>query len=304
MDAPILHHFDISPFAEKIRKIFGVKGLAWRSVQIPTVMPKPDLTRLTGGYRKTPVLQIGADIYCDTMLIAQTLDARYPEPPLFPSGKLVAAGLQHWSDAAFFPPGAGLSLYENAAHIPEAISRDREAYFTFLDFKKFEQDAPHFRSQFKAHARLIEEQLGDGRSFLLGEAPEWTDIGAYFNIWMAGGNIPSAERMLEGFRRLADWRTRMDALGEGDRTEIAAADALDIARDASPAPVPASHADESGFKPGDAVSVAPDDYGKDPVAGTLAAVDDKAVVINRRDERIGEVAVHFPRLGYRIEKTA
>ena len=29
-------------------------------------MPKPNLTALTGGYRKTPVLQIGADIYCNS----------------------------------------------------------------------------------------------------------------------------------------------------------------------------------------------------------------------------------------------
>jgi glutathione S-transferase len=51
----ILHHFDISPFAEKIRLAFGIKNLSWHSVEIPLVMPKPDLTALTGGYRKTPV---------------------------------------------------------------------------------------------------------------------------------------------------------------------------------------------------------------------------------------------------------
>ena len=54
----ILHHYAMSPFAEKIRAILGYKGLSWRSVDIPVVMPKPDLTALTGGYRKTPVLQI------------------------------------------------------------------------------------------------------------------------------------------------------------------------------------------------------------------------------------------------------
>jgi glutathione S-transferase len=82
----ILHHFDASPFAEKIRLVFGFKGLAWRSVQIPMVMPKPDLTALTGGYRKTPVLQIGADIYCDTRRIALALARRFGQPPQFPGG--------------------------------------------------------------------------------------------------------------------------------------------------------------------------------------------------------------------------
>src|SRR6185369_1531695 len=70
----ILHHYDISPYAEKVRLIMGLKRLAWRSVQIPVVMPKPDLTALTGGYRLTPVLQIGADIYCDTRTIARRLE--------------------------------------------------------------------------------------------------------------------------------------------------------------------------------------------------------------------------------------
>src|ERR1700720_4727412 len=61
----ILHHYETSPYAEKVRLGLGLKGLAWASVEIPVIMPKPDLTALTGGYRKPPVLQIGADLYCD-----------------------------------------------------------------------------------------------------------------------------------------------------------------------------------------------------------------------------------------------
>ena len=69
----VLHHYPESPYAEKVRRILGFKGLAWKSVTIPMMMPKPDLLALTGGYRKTPVLQIGADVYCDTDLIARVL---------------------------------------------------------------------------------------------------------------------------------------------------------------------------------------------------------------------------------------
>lgn len=264
------------------------------------VMPKPDLTALTGGYRKTPVMQIGADIYCDTQLIAQKLDAIVPDPPLFKSGSLINTGLQQWSDAAFFPPGAGLSLFENAEHIPEAVSKDREDYFAFLDFKKFSQDAPHFRSQFRAHAALIEEQLSDGRLFLCGEAPEWTDIGAYFNIWMAGGNIPSAARMLEGFENLHSWRARMDAFGDGTRTEISASDAINIAKAASPATLPKSTFDESGAALQDLVTVTPADHGKVPVEGKLLTINNQEIVIARNDARAGDVAIHFPRIGYRV----
>src|SRR5215470_10128128 len=81
----ILHHYDISPYSEKVRTGLGLKGLAWASVELPVIMPKPNLTALTGGYRKTPVLQIGADIYCDSQLIMRELERRYPTPSFYPA---------------------------------------------------------------------------------------------------------------------------------------------------------------------------------------------------------------------------
>ena len=81
----ILHHYDTSPYAEKVRTGLGLKGLAWASVELPVIMPKPNLTTLTGGYRKTPVLQIGADIYCDSQLIMRELERRYPSSELLSS---------------------------------------------------------------------------------------------------------------------------------------------------------------------------------------------------------------------------
>ena len=89
MSELILHHYDMSPYAEKIRLALGLKGLPWRSVQTPMVLPKPDHIELTGGYRRVPVLQIGADIYCDTHLITRVLDRIQPEPPLSPPGREV-----------------------------------------------------------------------------------------------------------------------------------------------------------------------------------------------------------------------
>ena len=81
----ILHHYDLSPFSEKIRRILVFKQLPWRAVEQPIMAPKPDLTPLTGGYRRIPVMQIGADIYCDTALIARELEKRYPTPAVIPA---------------------------------------------------------------------------------------------------------------------------------------------------------------------------------------------------------------------------
>src|ERR1700739_2204003 len=86
----ILHHYDTSPYSEKVRLGFGLKGLAWGSVELPQIMPKPNLTALTGGYRKTPVLQIGADIYCDSQLIMRDLEPRprvAAQPTRLPGGR-------------------------------------------------------------------------------------------------------------------------------------------------------------------------------------------------------------------------
>src|SRR5256885_2140178 len=87
----ILHHYEISPYSEKVRTGLGLKALAWGSVEIPMIMPKPDLTALTGGYRKTPVLPIGADIYCDSQLIMRELERRHPTPSFYPAGRGAAA---------------------------------------------------------------------------------------------------------------------------------------------------------------------------------------------------------------------
>jgi glutathione S-transferase len=77
MSALILHHYDFSNYSEKVRVALGFKSLEWSSVIVPPVTPKPDLTALTGGYRRAPVLQIGADIYCDTRLILRELERRH-----------------------------------------------------------------------------------------------------------------------------------------------------------------------------------------------------------------------------------
>ena len=290
-DRLILHHHDPSPFAEKIRLAFGIKRLAWTSVLIPMAMPKPDLVALTGGYRGTPVLQVGADIYCDSRLVIAEIERRFPDPPLLRSGPLVNFGVQHWSDDAVFPPGAALAMHENAAAMPDGLLAERSCYFTNLDFARFEADAPYFRAQLAAHADLLERQLVDGRHYLLGDAPEWADIGAYFPWWMLGGHVASGPAILAGKPILAQWQARMAAHGSSIRTELTAAEAIEVARRAV---LPAA-------PPGEQVRVFPVAHPESAVSGILTFADDQEVIVRRTDARAGEVAVHFPRIGYRIE---
>ncbi|MGT2494490.1 glutathione S-transferase N-terminal domain-containing protein [Cupriavidus basilensis] len=82
----ILHQYATSPFSEKIRLLMGAKGLAWQAVEIPPILPKPDVVALTGGYRRTPILQVGADIYCDTALICEVISSVAPARRAVPRG--------------------------------------------------------------------------------------------------------------------------------------------------------------------------------------------------------------------------
>ena len=301
----ILHHFDSSPFAEKVRLAMGLKDLDWFSVEIPMVMPKPALTALTGGYRKTPVMQIGADIFCDTQCIAAALEQRFPTHSLFPhNSRGICLALSQWSDAAFFQPGAGLSMGTNT-ELPEDILQDRREFFNFLDFSTLEQQLPHLYSQFRAHLQLVETMLADGRGYVLGNAASWADILAYFPIWMCRGNIASAASLLQSLPALLTWEKRMQQIGHGKPTHMAPEQALAIARDTAIDAVPEISAEAwPALELHTAVTVTPQDYGAVPVAGELLRLTQDEVAIRREDELAGEVVVHFPRIGYYVEASA
>jgi glutathione S-transferase len=270
------------------------------------VMPRPDMTALTGGYRRIPVMQIGADVFCDTLIIARVIDMLHPTPSIFQSGLLANLAVQQWSDM-MFRPGAALSLHENAEFLPDDVVTDRAAYFTFLDFEKFAENAPHFRSQFITFASELNHQLADSRVFLFGDNAEWADINAYMNIWMAGGNIPSSGEFLAKFPHISGWYDRMDNFGYGERTDIESSEALEIAvkaqNDAGGFRLGSHKEDQSGCQPGDPVTIQPDDYGIIPVAGILEMSNDEEIIIRRPQDNVGKVYLHFPRKGFRVERT-
>jgi glutathione S-transferase len=303
--ALILHHFDWSPFAEKSRLALAFKGVPWMSVQIPMIMPKPDLTALTGGYRKTPVLQIGADVYCDTNLIARVLERKFPNPSLFDGGaRGLAQSLSFWADKAFFEPAAGLSM-GLSKEVPSAVIEDRKRFFNFMNFDRLEQDLPHLTTQLIGHLDLVEQNLGDGRAFYLGERPTLADINVYFVVWLCRTFIAPMTEFLNALPRTQAWESRCKSLletrGAGKRTEISAEAALSVAREtAFDSGDGVDAADPLQLRAGQHVSVSADDYGKDAVVGTLHTLQRHEVVVLREDARAGTVAVHFPRLGYRV----
>ena len=61
-----------------------------------------------------------------------------------------------------------------------------------------------------------------------------------------------------------------------------------------------SAADAYGRGSGARVHLAADDYGRDVVEGEVYALDDEEVVIRREHPDVGDVLVHFPRVGFEI----
>lgn len=297
----IFHHYPRSPFSEKVRLVFGAKAITWRSVEIPVIAPKPGLMPLTGGYRKTPVLQIGADIFCDTRIILRELDRLFPQPQLHKAGggALTAA----WADGALFLNTVGVVMGTYADRMPPALREDRDKFTDGLfDAGRFQREQPAQRAAFRAHLALIEQALGDQRAFLAGTAPELADFALYHPLWFIRTNFKEPD-FLAGHPAIQAWYQRMEAFGHGTSSPMEAAEALAVARHAEPAPVATKSAtDYSGCQPGDRVTVAANDYGRDPVAGALVAIDAERIIVRRDDEQVGTLHVHFPRVGFDVTR--
>ncbi len=295
----ILHHYDMSPYAEKIRLALGWKGLPWRSVQIPIVMPKPDLTELTGGYRRTPTLQLGADLWCDTKAIARALERIQPSPTLYPEGTAaILPGLSRWAETSFMM--VVTIMLGVGGVFDEAFLEDRRKMLPGADFSKAKLLVPGKLLQLRANLDLLERQLADGRPFLLGEAPSLADLSAYHPLPIVRLH-PAFRGCLEPHARVRAWLDRVAAIGHGKREEMQSAEAVAIARDATPAPptsVPAPLPD--GLAVGQRVAVLPEEPGSGAVVGELLPSDVHEIAIRRVSERAGELAVHFPREDYLV----
>ena len=303
MSELILHHYPASPFAEKVRRILGYKGIAWRSVIIPRMLPKPDVMPLTGGYRKTPILQIGADVFCDTARISREIERRFPTPTLFPAGtQTTAAVLAGWADKTLFFDVVGVVFGTLGATVPPEFAADRMKMSDGqMDPMRLASDLPHLRAQLRAHLFWLEHGFGDGRLFLLGAAPAYPDFSVFAFVWMLTTRVPPETAPLADMPHLQAWMKRMEALGHGTPTDLAPKDALAIAAAASPAALEMHHPETpEGLPIGAKVTVAADDYGKDPVAGVLLGVSAQRIVIRRIDPVVGEVNLHFPRAGFRL----
>ncbi|VXB34664.1 Glutathione S-transferase [Pseudomonas sp. 8AS] len=305
----ILHHYPTSPFAEKSRLLLGFKQLSWRSVLIPAVMPKPDLLALTGGYRKTPVLQVGADIYCDTALIARRLEAEKATPALFPEGReFVVASFAQWVDSVIFQHAVSLVFQPESIALrfaklpPEAVKAfiaDRAGLFSGGTATRLPAEVA--RHNWPGLMARVEQQLArEEGDFLFGE-PSLADFSLAHCLWFLKAT-PVTAPLVDAYPNVSAWLGRVLGFGHGASSGLDAEEAIEIARAATPAALPDEpFVEPNGLQAGQRVKIAATDYGVDPVEGELLFAGVEELILRREDERAGVVHVHFPRLGFRIE---
>ncbi|PLW84117.1 glutathione S-transferase family protein [Kineobactrum sediminis] len=300
----ILHHYAFSPFSQKIRSMLGYTGLAWHSAITREMPPRPVVAQLAGGYRKIPVAQIGADVFCDSRTIAAEIAALAGIPEL--ALENLDAQARDWASRAdldlFFPcVMAGGS---------RALNRKVRQTMSWLDIGRFMLDRINMSRKaavkpagFREARPLVLGYLAEleaqlQQDFLFGAAPNHADFSTYHGLWFMHdlGESP----MIDDFPKTLAWMDRIRAFGDGHRHEISPQQALDAAAMAHPRAIPEDHLSDSRI--GQKVTIAPADYGQVPTAGVLVGSAAHSWILAREDARLGTLHVHFPQAGYNLEE--
>jgi glutathione S-transferase len=301
------HHYPTSPFAEKVRAILGYKGMAWRSVMQPQIMPKPDLLALTGGYRRIPVLQIGNDVVCDTALICDVLEHLQPDHTLYPAGiKGAARTVAQWADSTLFwtamaynfsPAGAAHMFAGRPPEALAAFAEDRKAMRAGAARMNVQDAAPAYKSYLRRINTMV-----DGQDFVLGAQPSVADFSVYHPLWFTR-NIAPLAGILDATPAVLAWMDRIKAFGHGTMTKSDTAESIANSSISTSENLLFSYQDEvfqdeHGIALGSQVSITAESFGLESTVGELVAATRTRYSLRRVDARAGTVHVHFPRIGF------
>ena len=303
MTSLILHHYPQSPVAHKVRMALGIAGASWQSVEIPRLPPKPLLVPLTAGYRRTPVLQIGADIYCDSQNIALAINQSNPPHSLFPDHTYgMAMMISNWAETTLFDLSVRLVLTHALGKVPEDFIRDRGSLYFEPNWTEASLRAalPSVMHELRASLGFVEAHLAatDG-PYLNGQKPCYGDAALGYICWFLRGRWDGGGTLLANYPALSTLEAALDRLGDGQPQDMDAEAALAIATAAMPQSPIGIIDGASSLAIGQTVMIRPKGETADPdVVGTLRYCDGMRISIDHRHEQVGHVAVHFPVVGY------
>ena len=305
MSLPIFHHYPQSPIAEKIRITFGIMGMEWQSVQIPRIPPKPLLMPLTGGYRRTPVLQLGADIFCDSQTIAWQLGLQNSNAPAYQlSNKSLELILGSFGEAFLFSLTVRVVLTTSMGVAPKEFIKDRGSLYFEPGWtvEEMKNSLPSILLQLQAAFDLINHHLLENGPFINGDIPSYSDAVVQHCVWFLCGRWEGGEDFIKPFDKVCNQREAIESLGHGISHDISAEQALETATKNIPkAPIGINCKFTGGLRRGQRVKIRPNGRTSDPdVIGALRYLDETVIIIDYEHEETGQVAIHFPVLGYQI----
>jgi glutathione S-transferase len=301
----ILHHYWPSPFAHKIRLALGLSGVAWRSVEIPRVPPKPLLMPLTAGYRRTPVLQSGADVYCDTQNIVRALTAITHNHQLLPtdlSGKILA--FTDWADGAVFNLAARVVLTSALDTAPPEFIQDRGGLYFGPNWtpEGLKSQLPGVILQLAAHLNSIDSGLSSQGGFMSNDL-SYADVTIAYLAWFIRGRWDQGPEFLQQFANIERIEREVHDAVREVYEDLSAEDALKIAAN-SESQSPSGVTKQCGvmLRQGMQIAIKPQAETSDPpVVGRLRYLDRVRVSIDHHAPEVGDVVVHLPVAGYQIQ---
>jgi len=306
---PILHHYDASPFSRKAQKMLGIKKLAWVSIEMPMTAPKPDIERLTGGYRGTPVLQLGADIFVDNLAIAEALDGLYQDAPLLmgKQSRFIDAAIGHWADALFDPVlRAAVGKYSSSWD--DHFLADRKAVFPHLDFDQLAEELPLYANRIAMLASELNDHLAShgpfiNGPFIHGSDVSLADVHCWGILWFVLAGLPETSGALAAMAKLQSWYSALDDIGFGDRVEKSYDYAWQMLEENQDAPPCLDLTSVESFADwvGKPVAVKAEGADRGTVLGRLEAISERLILLAVTQDNGSEARVHLPRAGYSLD---
>ncbi|KAG1151845.1 hypothetical protein G6F37_001620 [Rhizopus arrhizus] len=307
----ILHWYSLSPFAQKVRWALNFKKVEYKLVEIPILEPRPERRPIDGGYRKTPILQIGNHTFCDSKAIFAELERRFPEPSFYPAGpqneptEAKVKSLARWLDSTFFMT-VGSQVPVDV--LDDAFLKDRQEFSGRpFERQKLKFTAPYMRHSLKSEFELLQtifaERSESGKRWALGtDQLSLLDLHVAMNTWFMSALIGS-EWIQKEFPLLAGHLQKtLTAISFEDadsKDKLVPEEAIEIAKKEKIELVESKHDGSLPIELGELVAVIPTDMGVIPSTGKLVYSTTSETVIEHQDETHKSIVyIHFPVNGF------
>jgi hypothetical protein len=212
-----------------------------------------------------------------------------------------------WADSQVFPaamtynfqPSGSADVFAGAPEaVMQAFVADRAAMRGGASRMSLGEGTSTYKSQLRRLSDMLTEH-----PYLMGDFPSIADFSAYHPMWFTLEKTPSVAGILDATPLLKDWMLRMKAIGHGHPEKMKSEQALEVAKNATPADVSQlAFVDDHGIPLGSEVTITADNFGLEPTLGILVAATKTRLTLRREDERAGTVHVHFPRNGFILKK--